>query len=86
MEKDTQDILEYMKSDSQSMRRHTMTKMPELPEALDIVYGHNRWNNPIRPYFVSGCYQTAYEAYQELKPEYQRIVMRLIGHEPQRGE
>ena len=53
-----------------------------LSEALDIVYGHTDWPNPIRPYFVSGISQTPYEAYKDLKLPFRAIVARLIGHEP----
>ena len=57
-----------------------------LSEALDAVYGHSNWVNPIRPYFASGVSQTPYEAYEKLKPEYQKIVRNLIGHEPLKDE
>lgn len=58
----------------------------KLDEALDAVYGHSEWYNPIRPYFCSSVSQTPYEAYQKLKPENQAIVRRLIGHEPTKDE
>lgn len=57
-----------------------------LTTALDIVYGHTEWANPIRPNFVTGVTDTPYEAYLKLKPEYQKIVVRLIEHEPTRTE
>lgn len=57
-----------------------------LSDALDKVYGHNEWHNPIRPVFVSGIVQSPYEAYRALKIEYQQIVDRLIGHVPKAGE
>jgi hypothetical protein len=57
-----------------------------LSDALDIIYGHRDWSNPIRPYFVSGVIQTPYEAYQKLKVEFREIVVRLIGHEPAKEE
>ena len=55
----------------------------DLSSALSIVYGHNEWHNPIRPYFVGSISQTPYEAYKKLKPEFKQIVQNLIGHEPQ---
>ncbi len=57
-----------------------------LSEALDVVYGRRDWHNPISPYFVSGIIQTPYEAYMKLKLEYQVIVRRLVGHEPEKNE
>lgn len=63
-----------------------MIKMT-LTEALDLLYGDGvNWHNPIRPYFVSGIRQTPYEAYQQLKPEYQLLVRRWLKHEPKRDE
>jgi len=54
-----------------------------LSEALDVIYGPGvQWDNPIRPYSVSGVRDTPYKAYQKLKPEYREIVERLIGHTP----
>jgi len=54
-----------------------------LTNALDTVYGHNNWSNPIHPYFVSGVQpQTPFETYKKLKKEYQDIICRLIGHLP----
>jgi hypothetical protein len=58
----------------------------DLSNALNIVYGHSNWSNPIRPYFVSGITQTPYEAYKKLKVELREIVVRLIGHEPAKDE
>lgn len=57
-----------------------------LSEALDIVFGHNDWSNPLHPMFVSGISQTPYETYGRLKTEYQEIVERLIGHIPTKDE
>jgi hypothetical protein len=58
-----------------------------LSEALDIVYDHNDWTNPIRPYFVSSIKNdTPYEAFKKLKPEYQTIVIRMVGHTPEKDE
>ena len=57
-----------------------------LSEALDVVLGHSNWNNPIYPVFVFGIYQSPYEAYDQLKTEYQEIVNRLIGHIPTKSE
>ncbi|HHT9146004.1 MAG TPA: hypothetical protein ACFYD4_10065 [Candidatus Wunengus sp. YC61] len=57
-----------------------------LTEALDSIYGHGDWNNPIHPYFVSGASQTPYGAYRKLKTPYQEIVCRLIGHLPGRDD
>ena len=57
-----------------------------LSEALDTVYGHNEWHNPIRPYFVSGVTQTPFEAFKDMLPMFQEIVVRLIGHEPRKEE
>lgn len=56
-----------------------------LSEALDIVFGHNDWSNPLHP-MISGISQTPYEAYSRLKTEYQEIVERLIGHIPTKDE
>jgi len=59
-----------------------------LSQALDIVYGPGvQWPNPIRPYFVSTVIpDTPYQAWAKLKPEFQEIVVRLIGHQPKRDE
>ena len=57
-----------------------------LSEALDTVYGHTQWYNPIRPCSVSGVYDTPYQAFKKLKPEYKEIVVRLIGHQPVQNE
>lgn len=56
-----------------------------LKEALDIVYGHD-CTNPIHPYSASFIRCTPYEAFEELKPEYKGIVVRMIGHYPTKGE
>lgn len=62
-----------------------------LVEALDRLFegeefDYRNWRNPIRPYFVSGIIQTPYKAYQQLKPEYKKLIINWIGHEPRRGE
>ena len=62
-----------------------------LTEALDRLYegrdfNYRNWHNPIMPYFVSGVSQTAFEAYEKLKPEYQLLIRNWIGHEPGFGE
>ena len=57
-----------------------------LTEALDVVYGHRGWSNPIRPYVLGPVSQTPYEAYRMLKPEFKIIVRGLIGHEPREQE
>ncbi|RPI53618.1 MAG: hypothetical protein EHM49_04125, partial [Deltaproteobacteria bacterium] len=62
-----------------------------LTEALDRIYegkdsDMSNWHNPIRPYFISGITQTPYEAYVGLKPEYQALVCRWLGHEPKLDE
>lgn len=67
-----------------------------LSEALDHVYGKVRsgirgrrydWTNPIEGMgSVTGVFQTPYEAYQELKPEYKQIVQSLIGRHPEPHE
>ena len=58
-----------------------------LTEALDLLYGEGvNWHNPIRPYFVSGISQTPYEAFRQLKDDYQTLVRRWVGHEPRRDE
>jgi len=58
-----------------------------LTDALNAVHGPNiDWWNPIRPCVVSGVTQTPYDAYVVLKPEYQRVVVNLIGHNPGRDE
>ncbi len=58
----------------------------DLTEALDVVYGHTQWNNPLRPSSISGIEDTPYEAFQDLKPEFRVIVVRLIGHQPAKEE
>ena len=59
----------------------------KLSDALDVVYGHQNWGNPIRPYFVSGIPQDSpYEAFKKLKLPFQDVVRRLIGHEPEPQE
>ncbi|HUW31402.1 MAG TPA: hypothetical protein VM223_07290 [Planctomycetota bacterium] len=64
--------------------------MPErisLSAALDYVYGPGvDWSNPIRPYVASSLKQTPYEAYRDLKPEFQGIVCNMVGHDPQKDE
>ena len=62
-----------------------------LTEALDQLFDGNdfdyrNWRNPIRPYFVSGITQTPFEAYRQLKLEYQYLIRQWIGHEPRRSE
>jgi hypothetical protein len=62
-----------------------------LTDALDRLFegtnfDYRDWHNPIRPYFVSGITQTPYEAYKQLKPEYQRLIERWLGHEPRPNE
>ena len=62
-----------------------------LSEALDQLFegddiNYRNWHNPIRPYFVSGITQTPYEAYKQLKPEYQSLIRKWIGHEPRQKE
>jgi len=54
----------------------------ELKEALDIVYGHRDWWNPI----AISVTRTPYEAYTALRTEYKGVVRRLIGHEPNKEE
>lgn len=61
--------------------------MMTLSEALDLIYSDGtNWHNPIRPYFATGITQTPYEAYEQLKDEYQVLVRNWIGHEPRRNE
>jgi hypothetical protein len=58
-----------------------------LTDALDAVYGHGNWINPLHPFmFKQDHLKTPIEAYRELKPEFQQIVVRLIGHIPTEGE
>lgn len=58
-----------------------------LSEALDFVYQRDSWNNPIFPYFVSGCEErTAYKALKNLKPVYQQMIVTALGHNPVPGE
>lgn len=62
-----------------------------LTEALDRLFegkefDYRNWRNPIRPYFVSGITQTPFEAYKQLIPEYQRLIINWLGHEPRRDE
>lgn len=62
-----------------------------LTEALDQLYEGSdfdvrNWRNPIRPYFVSGITQTPYEAYQQLKPEFQLLIERWLRHTPRPNE
>ena len=62
-----------------------------LTEALDrltegMTWEYRDWRNPLRPMFVSGVTQTPFEAYKQLEPEYQRLIVNWIGHEPRRGE
>lgn len=64
-----------------------------LSEALDAVYGDIKgkyrprkhdWTNPIEGIgSVGSVFQTPYEAYQDLKPEYQQIVRNILGREPE---
>ena len=59
----------------------------KLSESLDYIYGKGvDWTNPIRPGFISSLNQTPYEAYKDLKPEFQRVVCNMIGHEPKSEE
>jgi hypothetical protein len=62
-----------------------------LTEALDRIteglpFDYRDWHNPIRPYFVGGVTQTPYEAYQQMEPEYQKLIERWVGHIPTKGE
>jgi len=62
-----------------------------LTEALDRLFedmdlDNRNWRNPIRPYFVSGITQTPYEAYKQLKSEYQRLIINWVGHTPSSKE
>ena len=59
----------------------------EFCEALTHVYGHNNWFNPIHGIgSIGGWYQTPYEAYDNLKPQYQAIVDSLFGHSPSKWD
>lgn len=54
-----------------------------LCDALTHTYGHNRWFNPIRMAgSVPGIFQTPFEAYEDLKPEFQSVVRSLFGGYP----
>ena len=62
-----------------------------LSEALDRLFegedfDYGNWHNPIRPYFVSGVSQTPYEAFRQLRLEYQRLIINWIGHIPRPAE
>lgn len=56
-----------------------MKQVMSLTDALDTVYSYN-WRNPIYPYVVSSLPEmTPLEGYENLKPEYQLMVRKLIG-------
>lgn len=60
---------------------------PTLTWCLTIIHGDEHWRNPLHPYMFSSRHVTSpFEAYQELKPEFQEIVKNLLGRDPRKED